>query len=267
MWLIVLAVVLLLLGIIFGAISGGDVYSQEIISNQYSHYKSDMYVSPEISIWIKSTGSIEWNNASGSDFFLVPAFNLGKLDSNNINSLSVTPIRYADGPGALLYNDLLGSYYVVYTGSSNPSSFSDYEFTHPPYPVDPLVGGPSSYTISEHVFMASLISVTCAILIFVAGPINRKVRKIRAEGNSALRSLSASVFNGMSRILRKILSHRFISLTVAVILVFAVFTIVEEESTPVVIPVLSASHIYSSGVSSNYTDNLTFSLNSPGSEG
>ncbi len=266
-WLIAVATALLILGIIFGAISGGDVYSQEIISNHYIHYGGDMYVSPEINIWIRSTGSIDWSNANGSDFFLVPSYSIGKINSNNINSLSVTPIRYAGGPDTSLYEDLLGSYYVVYIGNSSPSSFSNYEFTHPPYAVDPLVGGPSSYTFFEHMFVASLISVTGALLIFAGGPINRKVRKIKAEGNSPLQLLVASVLNGSLIIFRKISGHKFASLTVAVILLFAIFTIVEGEGTPVVIPVLSTSHIYSPDIASNFTDNLTFSMNSPGVAG
>lgn len=141
-WIQYLGIMIILFSFFVAAFSASDVYSQQIISGSFSQDGTGIYISPEINIWIRSTGEIQWSSSlHDAQFYLIPASKISEMNRNDAGHLAIPPIKYAGGTGTYLYQDLSGSYYVVAISAENPSSYTTYIFSHPPYPSDELVGG------------------------------------------------------------------------------------------------------------------------------
>ena len=78
-WIIIVCTVIIIVAVIFMFLSGADVMNQQIESSDFNHHSGDIYISPEINIWFKSSGYINW--ASGhndTSFYLVPASDISQ---------------------------------------------------------------------------------------------------------------------------------------------------------------------------------------------
>lgn len=258
-WIQYAGIVVILFSLFIMAFSASDVYGQQIISSSFDQKAADVYISPEINIWIKSTGEIQWSSSLHSaQFYLIPASRISQLNGNNADHLALTPIKYAGGSDTYLYQDLLGSYYVVAISVANPSSYTTYIFSHPPYPADELVGGPNNYNTAQHVLLYSILLMLLGFLMIFAEPAMIKARRIRSRGKSVSRSVLKSLCTGMRRSGTALNKHRTVSLILVLIFVFSLITVAQDSSLPKVIPILPAETVQGSNVSGNYNNNFSF---------
>lgn len=263
-WIIIVCTVIIIVAVIFMFLSGADVMNQQIESSDFIHHSGDIYISPEINIWFKSSGYINW--ASGhndTSFYLVPASDISQVNSTNLPTISLQPIKYAGGPDTYVYLGLSGSYFVVALSHSNPSGISSYGFSHPPYPVDPLVGGPRNYAQAQEAFLLSISSIIIALGVIISMRSREKILEMHRKGNTIKKTIPGYLKRNSLKFLKTLNRRKSIAIAMAFLLFFAVFTVTQYESKPPVITVLPLKDVYSTNVSSNYSDNISFSLLSP----
>ena len=263
-WIQYLGIVIILFSFFLAAFSASDVYSQQIISGNFSQDSTGIYISPEINIWIRSTGEIQWSSSlHDAEFYLIPAPKISELNRNDADHLAIPPIKYAGGTDTYLYQDLSGSYYVVAISAENPSSYTTYIFSHPPYPSDELVGGPNNYNTAQHVLIYSVLLIFLGFSMIFAEPTMIKARRIRSKGDSLSRLTLNYFHKRMRGFASSVNAHRVVSLILVLIMIFALFTIAQGRSVPKVFPILPVETVHGSNLSGNYTDNLSFWAYSP----
>jgi len=261
----IILVAAVIFSLIIISLAGADISSQQIVSNDFTQNDKGLYVSPEINLLFKSQGTIQWGTGhNDTHFYLVPASQMSKVNKSNIASLAYTPIKYAGGPNTYLYLDLTGSFYVVAVSGINPSGFSNYEFSHPPYTSDPYIGGPQNYNQALEAFFGSF-AVLFSIIGFAAFKMVRKrMIWIRENGGLVRKSISLGLRKASVRFKRGVFKRKVLTVVIIIILGFAMFSLIQYETRPKVVPILPVSDIRSGNVTGNYTDNLSITLLSPG---
>lgn len=261
----IITVVIIIFSVVIFALAGSEVFSQQIISNDFNHTNKDLYVSPEINLIFKSQGSIQWNSGhNNTHFYLVPASQISKINRSNAASLSYTPIKYAEGKDTYVYQGLTGSFYVVAVSGTNPSGFASYQFSHPPYTSDPSIGGPSVYNLALEIFFGSFTVLIIITGLAAYGPIRKRIIQIRDKGGTVRKSISVRLRKGSVILIRGASKRKGFTVLIVIILVFAMFSLVQYETRPVVTPILPVSDISSGNVTGKYIDNTSFELSSPG---
>lgn len=263
-WVQYAGIALVLFSFYVVTFSASAVYSQQIISSDFNQYSPGIYVSPEINIWIKSTGEIQWSsNLHSVEFYLIPASKISELSQSDPGRLALPPIKYVDGPYVYLYQGITGSFYVVAVSTTNPSGNATYSFSHPPYPADELVGGPNSYSGAQHALIYSIFLMLLGFSMIFAEPVIIKTRRIKTRGGSVSESVLKSIQIAKGRTGTAMSRHRIVSMVVVIVLIFALVTVAEQGSVPKVIPVLPEDIMNGFNITGNYHDNFTFWAYSP----
>lgn len=146
---------------------------------------------------------------------------------------------------------------------SNPSGIASYGFSHPPYPVDPLVGGPRNYAQTQEVFLLSISSIVMALGVIIYMLSREKIVEIHRRGKSLKKIVPGYLKRNSLKFLRTLNRRKSKAFAIAFLVFFAIFTVAQYEGKPPVMTVLPLKDVYSTNVSSNYSDNKSFSLLSP----
>ena len=264
-WVAIIFVIVVIFTLVLCALSAAAVFSSQIVSSDFQHNGKGFYESPEINLLFKSQGSIQWGPvANGTSFYLVPASQMSKVNQSNIASLSYTPIKYAGGPDTYTYLGLTGSFYVVAISGTNPSEFASYQFSHSTYTGGDYVTGPQNFNQASDIFFGSISALILLFIFAVSGPIKRKVIDIHHNGDSVHKFVYGSLRKGSGKFISRVSKRKGLTVIIVVIVVFSMFSLVQFETRPIVVPVIPMASVSSQNITGNYTDNLSFDLLSPG---
>lgn len=120
-----IGLVIFIVGIVMLAAGTLELEGAMHHGNSYSFYSTGKYVSAEINLTSSATLTIV---STPSTMGVVKAADMPSVTNSTLSSLELKPLATALGSQAFLLPS--GSYYIVYFGTSAPSTLYSYLYTH-----------------------------------------------------------------------------------------------------------------------------------------
>lgn len=161
----VIGAVVLIAGVVLIAVGAAGALLSVTTISTFSQPQSGEYVSTQLMFNSTSSVAVSFAATNGG---LIPAQDLNLVNSTNIGQYALTPHSVVNG--AQVYNDLMGDYYYVAFGSTQPNTRIVYGQVN---------GVTSSFRI---LVLGGILAVIVGVLTIVLG--RRRKGRPREEGRT-----------------------------------------------------------------------------------